>query len=166
MIRHAGLIARRLGGLWRGALIEGPSGAGKSDLALRALDLGFRLVADDRTLVFVSQGRLFGRAPAPLAGLLEARGLGVLSAPHLAFAEIVLAAHCVPDPRTEARFADLPSETILGVDIPTLDIWPLAASAPAKLSRALERLGARSQPEYQARFASPGAARGRLGDCL
>ena len=26
MIRHAGLIARRVAGVWRGALIEGPSG--------------------------------------------------------------------------------------------------------------------------------------------
>ena len=50
-------------GGWRGALIEGPSGAGKSDLALRALDAGFRLVADDRVVVWTSGGRLFGRAP-------------------------------------------------------------------------------------------------------
>ena len=34
MIRHAGLVARRAGGVWRGVLIEGPSGSGKSDLAL------------------------------------------------------------------------------------------------------------------------------------
>jgi serine kinase of HPr protein (carbohydrate metabolism regulator) len=156
MIRHAGLIARRLGGSWRGILIEGPSGSGKSDLALRALSQGFRLVADDRALMFVSQGRLFGRAPATLAGLMEARGVGVLPAPCLPFAEIVLAAHCVPDARDEERFADLPCQTILGIDIPALDLWPLAASAPAKLARALERLGARAQPEYQARFASPG----------
>ena len=37
MIVHAGLIAMRLRGRWRGALIEGPAGAGKSDLALRCL---------------------------------------------------------------------------------------------------------------------------------
>ena len=58
MIRHAGLIARRMGGVWRGVLIEGPSGAGKSDLALRALDQGFRLVADDRVVVWTDAGRL------------------------------------------------------------------------------------------------------------
>jgi serine kinase of HPr protein (carbohydrate metabolism regulator) len=156
MIRHAGLIARRQDGSWRGILIEGPSGAGKSDLALRALGQGFRLVADDRTLVFVSQGRLFGRAPAALAGLLEARGVGVLRAPCLAFAQIVLTARCVPAPDDEERLADLPRQTILGVEIPALDLWPLASSAPAKLTQALERLGARTQPEYQAPFASPG----------
>jgi serine kinase of HPr protein (carbohydrate metabolism regulator) len=165
MIRHAGLVARRMDGWWRGVLIEGPSGAGKSDLALRALGEGFGLVADDRTLVFVSRGRLFGRAPTPLTGLMEVRGVGVLPAPSLPFAEIVLAARCVPEPGNEERVADFTRQSLLGVEIPVLDIWPLGFSAPAKLALALERLGARSQPEYQARFASPGATRGRLGDC-
>jgi serine kinase of HPr protein (carbohydrate metabolism regulator) len=156
MIRHAGLIARRIAGQWRGVLIEGPSGVGKSDLALRALALGFRQVADDRTVVFVSQRRLFGRAPPTLAGLMEVRGVGVLQAPALAFAEIVLAARCVSSPAAVERLADPATEVILGVEIPVLDFWPLGPSAPAKLAGALERLGARPQPEYQARFASPG----------
>jgi serine kinase of HPr protein (carbohydrate metabolism regulator) len=51
MIRHAGLVATRLGGRWRGALIEGPSGTGKSDLANRMIATGFRLVADDREYI-------------------------------------------------------------------------------------------------------------------
>ena len=37
MILHAGLVALRVDGFWRGALILGPSGAGKSDLALRLM---------------------------------------------------------------------------------------------------------------------------------
>ena len=73
---HAGLLALRLGGDWRGVLIEGPSGSGKSDLALRALEAGWSLVADDRTLVWACEGRLYGRAPDALAGLIEARGRG------------------------------------------------------------------------------------------
>ena len=81
MIVHAGLIALFDAGAWRGALIEGPSGAGKSDLALRAIAAGgWRLVADDRVRLFVSAGRLFGRAPAVLAGRMEVRGLGVIAA--------------------------------------------------------------------------------------
>ncbi len=86
MIVHGGLIARRLGEHWRGVLIEGPSGAGKSDLALRALERGFSLVADDRVRLFVSGGRLYGRAPSALAGLIEARGIGVTRRPFVAFA--------------------------------------------------------------------------------
>ncbi|MGH6955560.1 MAG: HPr kinase/phosphorylase, partial [Caulobacteraceae bacterium] len=107
MILHAGLVAMRLGGLWRGALILGPSGAGKSDLALRALDAGFRLVADDRTVVWTSCGALYGRAPDTLAGLIEARGQGVLAEAPVLMAEIVLAVRCgelverVPAPQCE-----------------------------------------------------------------
>lgn len=133
MIRHAGLIARRAGGAWRGVLIEGPSGAGKSDLALRALAQGYRLVADDRVLLWVSEGRLFGRAPDSLFGLIEVRGLDVIQTSALPFAEVALVARCglaerLPEPsRTE----------ILGVSLPLATIAPLEPAAPAKLSRAM-----------------------------
>jgi serine kinase of HPr protein (carbohydrate metabolism regulator) len=138
---HAGFVALRLGGLWRGALITGPSGAGKSDLALRALDEGFRLVADDRTIVFVSGGRLFGCAPAPLQGLIEARGIGVLPSPSLPFAQVVLAVLCVAEPDQPERMAPVVHETIDAIAIPILRLWPFEASAPAKLRRALRHLG-------------------------
>jgi serine kinase of HPr protein (carbohydrate metabolism regulator) len=133
VIRHAGLIARRLGGRWRGVLIEGPSGAGKSDLALRALEAGFRLAADDRVLLWVSQGGLFGCAPETLRGLIEARGLGVAEETALPLAEVALVARCgrperMPEPGTTE---------VLGVALPEIVIDPLEASAPAKLSRAL-----------------------------
>jgi len=143
VIRHAGLLAlRRRRGGWRGVLIEGPSGIGKSDLALRAMDQGFRLVADDRTLVFVSAGRLFGRAPGPLAGLVEVRGLGVVTARALPFAEVVLLARCRP-PGAAVRFPEFAREEILGLAVPAFELCPLEASAPAKLRDALEHLGQR-----------------------
>lgn len=145
MILHAGLIARRVAGGWRGVLIEGPAGAGKSDLALRALEAGWRLVADDRTLVFVSAGRLFGRAPAPLAGLIEARGLGVVTRRHLPFAQVVLVAHCLAAARDEERLPGPRAAELLGIGVPAFDLWPLAASAPARLALAFERLGRGAQ---------------------
>ena len=40
-----------------GVLLRGPSGSGKSDLALRLIDGGARLVADDRTDLAVEDGR-------------------------------------------------------------------------------------------------------------
>ena len=139
MIRHAGLIALRLDGFWRGVLIEGPAGAGKSDLALRALDQGFSLVADDRVLLWTAEGRLFGRAPEPLAGLLEVRGLDVIRLGALPFAEVALVARCggaadrLPEPRSEA---------LQGVETPVIEIDPREPSAPAKLSRALSHFDA------------------------
>jgi len=138
MIRHAGLIARRRDGRWRGVLIEGGSGSGKSDLALRALDHGFRLVADDRVVVWADAGRLFGRAPAALGGLLEVRGLGVVPVAAVAFCEIVLLARL----ETAERMPEPATETILGQLIPLLAVDPLESSAPAKLSRAMEAFDA------------------------
>jgi serine kinase of HPr protein (carbohydrate metabolism regulator) len=141
MIRHGGLVARRLGGLWRGALIEGGAGAGKSDLALRALDAGFSLVADDRVVVFVSGGRLFGCAPAPLAGLIEARGVGVLARASLPSAHIVLQVTLVRTPEEEERMPEPATTRLAGIDVPTARLWPFAASAPARLAAQIEHLG-------------------------
>ncbi|HEY7852026.1 MAG TPA: HPr kinase/phosphorylase, partial [Caulobacteraceae bacterium] len=145
MIVHAGLIARRVGERWRGVLIEGRSGAGKSDLALRALDRGFCLVADDRVLLFASGGRLYGRAPDALTGLVEARGVGVIRRTCLAFAAVALRAQCVTAPHAVERLPEDQHSELLGVTLPTLAIWPFEASAPAKLAAALEHLGAGAQ---------------------
>ncbi|MFI4975148.1 MAG: HPr kinase/phosphorylase [Caulobacterales bacterium] len=160
MILHAGLIARRVGGLWRGALIEGASGDGKSDLALRALDAGFRLVADDRVLVWVSGGALYGRAPEPLTGLIEARGLGVLAEPPIPFAAIVLSVRCEDASATLERLPEPETVHIAGIAVPRLRLRAFEDSAPAKMRRALDHLGATQQQAYQA---SPRGLRGRGG---
>ena len=141
MILHAGLIALRVCGAWRGALITGSSGAGKSDLMLRALDCGFRLVADDRTLVWTSDGRPFGRAPETLGGLIELRGVGVLAEPALPMAEIGLVVRCEPASEGIERMPDEAFETVAGARAPLLRIHALDASAGVKLGRALFRLG-------------------------
>jgi serine kinase of HPr protein (carbohydrate metabolism regulator) len=142
MILHAGLIALRVAGAWKGALIQGPSGVGKSDLALRALDAGFRLVADDRVVVFASGGGLFGRAPDILRGLIEVRGLGVVRQTALVVAPICLSVRCKPRTDAVERLPDPCSESFLGCDVPILELWPLEPTAPAKIRRAIEHLGA------------------------
>jgi serine kinase of HPr protein (carbohydrate metabolism regulator) len=133
LIRHAGLIAARISGLWRGVLIEGPAGAGKSDLALRALDEGFTLVADDRVVLWRCEGLLFGRAPDALAGLLEVRGLDVIRAVARPLAQVSLVARW----GTSERLPDSEFIELLGVAIPLIQLDLLEASAPAKLRRAL-----------------------------
>ena len=78
-------------------------------------------------------GRLFGRAPDTLQGLLEVRGLQVVGVPALRFAQVMLVARVGPAERIPGpQFAD-----ILGVSLPLIDIDPHEASAPAKLRRAL-----------------------------
>ena len=137
MILHAGLVAAHLRGSWRGALIEGPAGAGKSDLALRALQMGLRLVADDRVITWTSGGALYGRAPDSLAGQMEIRGLDVVGQPALARCRISLWVRCgAPDRLPDPRAVDH-----LGLQIPLITLAPLEASAPAKLFHALQHLG-------------------------
>ena len=132
-VRHAGLIALRVAGRWRGALIEGPAGAGKSDLALRALERGFSLVADDRVLLWVCEGALFGRAPDALMGLLEIRGLQVVPSPALPLAQVALVVRC----GTPERIPGPQAAELLGVAVPCLTLDPREPSAAAKLGRAL-----------------------------
>lgn len=144
MILHAGLVATYSAGAWRGVLIEGPSGAGKSDLALRLLDQGFRLVADDRVLVWACGGVLFGRAPDSLANLIEIRGLGICPEPAVPFSRIVLAARCEP----AERLPDPAFSAYAGLSVPQVSIHPLEPSAPAKLRRALQRLGGGAEGAY------------------
>lgn len=139
LVLHAGLIALYRRGRWRGVLIEGPSGAGKSDLALRALGLGFRLVADDRVTLWTAQGRLFGAAPASLSGMIEARGLGVIDAPSRRFSEVRLLAQCIEG--EPERVPPPESRVLLGIACPLVRLRPLDASAPIKLIAALSLLG-------------------------
>lgn len=141
MILHAGLLALWSGGRWRGLLIEGASGSGKSDLALRCLEHSFRLVADDRVLVWICDGRLFGRAPDSLSGLMETRGLGVLPQDNLRLCEIDLCVRCVSSDGVE-RLPDAASTEVEGVSISRIDLWPFDVSAPLKLVRAMQHLGA------------------------
>lgn len=79
-----------------GVLILGESGAGKSSIALKLLAMGAKLVADDRVELFVRDRILHARAPATLAGLLEARGLGIVTLPCAADTRVTLAVRLDP----------------------------------------------------------------------
>jgi serine kinase of HPr protein (carbohydrate metabolism regulator) len=134
-ILHATTLARRVDGRWRGVLVRGPSGAGKSDLALRALQAGWRLVSDDRTVVWMSQGRLYGRAPDALAGLIEARGLGVVGWPTLPFAALALAVDAASSP--VERMPEPGFVPVLQASLPRLVLDLREGSAVAKIALAL-----------------------------
>ncbi|MGB5865494.1 MAG: HPr kinase/phosphatase C-terminal domain-containing protein [Sulfitobacter sp.] len=62
----------------KGVLITGPSGSGKSALALWLLALGGELAADDRTILSAKKDKLIANAPPAIAGMIEARGVGIL----------------------------------------------------------------------------------------
>ncbi|KAF0675555.1 HPr kinase/phosphorylase [Profundibacterium mesophilum] len=75
----------------RAVLILGPSGSGKSRLALQLMAYGAELVADDRTCVTRRGDELLARAPAPIHGLIEARGIGLLKADAATAASVICA---------------------------------------------------------------------------
>lgn len=76
-ILHASCVAAGDAGL----LILGPSGSGKSSLALMLMAFGARLVADDNTRITRNGNHLHAAATPTTAGLIEARGIGILRAP-------------------------------------------------------------------------------------
>lgn len=119
-------------------LVRGPSGAGKSTLALLAAQAGWRLVADDRTLVWASGGRLYGRAPRTLAGLVEARGLGVGPTRALAWARLGLVVDLVAPDEVE-RTPDPAWAELCGVAVPRVALNAHDTGAVAKLALALDR---------------------------
>jgi HPr kinase/phosphorylase len=132
VLLHATCVA--IGG--RGVLIEGPSGSGKSDLALRLIDGGARLVADDQVEVAARDGRLHARAPDPLVGLIEARGQGLFRLDPLPEAPLDLAVTLAPPAE---RLPEPATRTLLGVDLPLVALDPFEASAPARLRLVLTR---------------------------
>lgn len=64
----------------RALMIRGAPGSGKSGLALEMMARGATLVADDGLHLSREGGSIVLRPPHPLRGLIEARGLGLLSA--------------------------------------------------------------------------------------
>jgi len=121
-----------------GVLLRGPSGAGKSDLALRLIDRGWRLVADDQTELQRVGDVLYGTAPATIQGRLEVRGLGIVEMPNAARAELCLVADLV-DAAAVERLPEPAFCELLGVRLPCLALDPFAVSAVAKLRLAAQR---------------------------
>ena len=120
-----------------GLIIRGPSGAGKSDLALRLIDRGARLVADDRVDLLVSDNGVIARAPEILAGLLEVRGLGILRVPVLEATVVRLVVKLV-NHKNVPRLSDRRMTNLIGMDVPTVTLDPFETSAVPKVRLALE----------------------------
>jgi HPr kinase/phosphorylase len=121
--------------LERGVLLLGPSGAGKSDLALRLIDHGADLVADDLIRIEACGGRLIAKANAA-PGLIELRGQGIFCLPALTETELDLALEL--GPATE-RLPDAGKLDIAGIALPCHRLDPRAASATARLRVLLTR---------------------------
>jgi HPr kinase/phosphorylase len=139
---HATSIALRQGRNWRAVLLRGPPGAGKSDLALRLIEAGWRLVADDQTELSRQGKAVIASAPARIAGLIEARGLGIVKVGRdqlVRRAAVALLVDLAQPERIE-RLPEPAREKILGIDLPVASLAPFEASTPAKLRLALAQI--------------------------
>jgi len=134
------------------ALLRGPSGAGKSDLALRFLFLPPErlgavpaLVADDGARLHLTNGDILVTCPAPIAGKIEVRGLGIatLPSPWIAAKASLRLLVDLDSGGNQLRFPDsVEWEDVHGVAIRRIALDPFEFSAPMKLALALqERFG-------------------------
>lgn len=141
MLFHASCVARGA----EAVLLLGPPGAGKSDLALRLIRDGWALVADDQVRLQATAGALQAAAPAALHGRIEVRGLGLFAGMPVANAPSVvrLVVH-LEDRATVPRLPQPVSWHLDGVELPAVSLHAFDASAPAKVSLALEAASGRA----------------------
>ena len=123
----------------RGVLLRGPSGSGKSDLALRLIDAGAGLVADDRVEALREGNRLVVRAPDALSGKLEVRGIGIVDVPVVSRAPLHLAVDLVPREQVP-RMPDPGAWSHAGVSVPLILLHAPDASAAAKVRLAVRQV--------------------------
>ena len=117
-------------------LLRGPPGCGKSDLALRLIDGGAALVADDQVELARDGDRIVATAPANLAGLIEVRGHGIVRLPATAWSHLGLVVDLVAPDEVE-RMPEAECCDLLGVGIPRIQLAPFEASAGAKVRLAM-----------------------------
>jgi serine kinase of HPr protein (carbohydrate metabolism regulator) len=118
----------------RAVMIVGPSGAGKSDLALRLIDRGATLVADDYTNLSRDGDTLVASAPATIAGRIEVRGLGIVETRHVDDVPVALTVDLGTD---VPRMPEPSTMTIAGIAIRRVALNPRPASAPLLVELAL-----------------------------
>jgi HPr kinase/phosphorylase len=140
LLVHATAVA--IGGA--GVLLTGRPGSGKSDLALRLVDGGASLIADDQVMLRRDSDRLIAgfpdSAPAELRGRLEVRGLGLMAVATSAAVPLALVVLLRPGPPAE-RLPAPQSADYLGVAVPLLGLDPFTASAAAQVRLAVRTPG-------------------------
>ena len=120
-------------------LIEGKPNSGKSSLALSLIDRGAILIGDDSVILQEHDGKLFASPHPETRGLLEVRNLGLLEMPVCESAPVGL---LIRLDANAPRFIDeAQTESIEGVKIPVIVMWPDSSNMAMKAELALDRYG-------------------------
>ena len=119
-----------------GVLFRGPPGSGKSDLALRIIDSGGHLVADDQTIITRKGDKIITSSPENIRHKIEVRGIGIMTffakkeAPLTLILDLLL-------PGNIERIPQVQFCNYLNVKIPVLGFSPFESSASLKVKLAI-----------------------------
>lgn len=118
-------------------ILRGPSGAGKSDLAYRLIsEQGGKLVADDQVVLHSQDDALLAQARPDWQGLLELRGLGLVTQPVVHQAQVKLLVDLVG----RGQVPRLPQpcfEELSGHSLPALRLHAFDVTTAAKVRLAV-----------------------------
>ena len=123
----------------RALLIEGKPGSGKSSLALTLIDRGAVLIGDDGVTLESRGNRLLASPPPHTSGLIEVRGVGLITMPTAARIPAALVIRL--DPKAP-RFVEACANTNLaGIQLPMIGLWPDSPVLHLRAELALKQWG-------------------------
>ncbi|HAU28557.1 MAG TPA: hypothetical protein DCW68_00380 [Rhodospirillaceae bacterium] len=117
-------------------LLRGESGSGKSDLALRLIEDGARLIADDQTCFIRQDTQLLASPPDSIQGLLEVRGVGIVRVPFSRKVPLRLVVDLLPDAGIE-RMPEKTAVILMDLHFPSVSLPAFHAASAAKVRMAL-----------------------------
>lgn len=106
----------------KGFLLVGTPGCGKSSLAMRLIERGAILIADDQVNLNNENGEWIATCPKAIAGKIHLREIGILNPPHEPAAKIDMIFQSV---QPAGKLSQAPD---LGLPIHTLDFLAAAAA--------------------------------------
>ena len=122
----------------RAVIITGASGTGKSDLALRLIDEGAKLIADDQTELRVEGAELLASPPKTLAGIIEVMHVGLMRMDYVSSISVALVVELTPHEQNLERLPELQKIELLGKAVRRIWLPAFAASTPAKIRAVLK----------------------------
>ena len=138
---------------------------GKSDLALRLIDRGARLVADDYVELHAEDGHVMCKAPEKLFGLIEVRGLGLVRLEALSMQRLDLVVDLIgATGGAPERLPPRQVEVLEGLSLPCLHLRALDTAAPEKTRLALKAVTHDSSVRIETGFTGDSASTPAMND--